>query len=164
MSEILRITLVAILLAVGLACYFLVVGALFPARITKTIGAVKLSPGRSLGIGFVNFLFFGAVALALFAVSENAGNGFVKSILLVPALFITGVLVVSLSFGLLAMTGIIGDRVFPDLSAWRKTFWGTIVLAFSSLVPVLGWFLLFPYVALTGFGAVVLSYFQRNTD
>ena len=163
MSEIFRVTLFVILFAVGFASYFLVVGALFPARISKTTSMVKLSPGRSLGIGFVNFLFFGAIAVALFAVSEGVGEGALKFILLIPALLIAGVLVILLSFGLSAMIGIIGERVFPDLSSWKQSFWATIILTFGSAIPTIGWFLLFPYVALTGFGAVILSYFQRDS-
>jgi hypothetical protein len=120
-------------------------------------------PGRSFGIGFVNFLFFGTIAIILFAVSEGVGNEVVKFILLVPALVIAAVLVVLLSFGLSAMISILAERVFPGLSDWRKTFWGTVILAFGSAIPTVGWFLLFPYVALTGFGAVILGFFQRNS-
>ena len=163
MTEILRVTLVAILLAIGFACYFLVVGALFIGRVSKTVNIVRQMPGRSFGIGFVNFLFFGTIAIILFAVSEGVGNEVVKFILLVPALVIAAVLVVLLSFGLSAMISILAERVFPGLSDWRKTFWGTVILAFGSAIPTVGWFLLFPYVALTGFGAVILGFFQRNS-
>lgn len=162
MNEILRVMLLVVLLAIGFACYFLVVGALFNGRITKTINIVKQIPARSFGIGFVNFLFFGTIATVLFSVSEGAGNGVVKFILLAPALVIAAVLALLLSFGLSAMINILGERIFPELSLWRKTFWATVILAFGSAIPTIGWFLLFPYVALTGFGAVILGFFQRE--
>jgi hypothetical protein len=162
MTDILRLTLIVVLLTLGFASYFLVVGALFVGRVAKTVNIVKQMPGRSIGIGVVNFLFFGAIAIALFAVSEGVENRVVSFILVVPALVIAAVLTVLLSFGLSAMINILGERVFPELSAWRKTFWGTVILAFGCAIPTVGWFLLFPYVALTGFGAVILGFFQRS--
>ncbi len=163
MTDILRLFFIIILLTIGFACYFLVFSALFIGRVSKTVNTVKQMPGRSFGIGFVNFLFFGAITIVLFAVSEGVENGVVKFILLVPALVITAVLAVLLSFGLSAMISILGERVFPELSDWRKTFWGTVILAFGSAIPTVGWFLLFPYIALTGFGAVILGFFQRDS-
>lgn len=162
MTDILRLILIVLSLTIAFACYFLVVGALFAWRVEKTFNIVRQMPGRSLGIGFVNFLFFGAIATVLFAVSEGAGNGVIKFILLVPALVIAAVLVVFLSVGLSAMINLLGERVFPDLSAWRKIFWGTVILVFGSAIPMVGWFLLLPYAALTGFGAVILGFFQRE--
>jgi hypothetical protein len=162
MTDILRLFFIIILLTIGFACYFLIVNALFIGRVSKTVNIVKQMPWRSFGVGFVNFLFFGTITIVLFAISEGLGNGVVKFKLLVPALVIAAVLAVLLSFGLSAMINILGERVFPELSAWRKTFWGTVILAFGSAIPTVGWFLLFPYVALTGLGAVILGFFQRN--
>jgi hypothetical protein len=162
MTEILRVTLLVALLSAAFASYFLVVAAFFTGRVEKTAGIVKRVPGRSLGIGFVNFLFFGAIALVLFAFAEGVENGVLRFILLLPALVIAAVLVVLLSFGLSAVVGILGERVFPDFPAWKKSFWGAVILTFGSAIPTIGWFLLFPYVALTGFGAVILGFFQRN--
>jgi len=162
MNDILRLTLIVSLLSVAFACYFLVVGILFAKRVEQTFNIVKQMPGRAFGIGFVNFLFFGAIAVALFAVSEGVDNRAVSVILVIPALIIAAVLAVLLSFGLSAMIQLLGERLFPDFPAWRKSFWATIVLAFGSAIPTIGWFLLFPYVALTGFGAVILGFFQRE--
>jgi hypothetical protein len=162
MTDFLRVILFVIVLGIAFGCYFLVVGALFEKRIAKTINAAGLMPGRSFGIGLVNFLFFGSIVVVLFAFSEGVNNGAVKFILLLPALVLAAILVTLLSFGLTAMVQILSERVFPDLSAWKKTFWGTIILAFGSAIPAVGWFLLFPYAALTGFGAVILGFFQRD--
>lgn len=161
MTDFFRVILFVIVLGIAFGCYFLVVGSLFEKRITKTINVARLMPGRSFGIGLVNFLFFGSIVLMLFAFSEGVNGNVAKFILLLPALVLTAILVTLLSFGLAAMIQIISEQVFPDHSAWKKTFWGTIVLAFGSAIPAIGWFLLFPYVALTGFGAVILGFFQR---
>jgi len=163
MTEILRVTLLVLLLGVAFACYFLVVSAMFNRRVLKSLNVAKQMPARSLGIGFVNFLFFGVIAVVLFAFAEGVENGVLKFILLVPALVIAGVLAVLLSFGLSAMVNIVGERVFPEFTSWKKTFWGTIILAFASAIPTVGWFLLLPFIGLTGFGAVILGFFQRDT-
>jgi hypothetical protein len=162
MTEILRVTLLVTLLAVAFACYFLVVSAFFNKRVLKTLNVAKQLPARSLGIGFVNFLFFGTIAVVLFAVAEGVGNDAIKLIVLIPSLLIATVLVIFLSLGLSAMVSLLGERVFPDLSTWQKSFWGTVILAFASAIPTVGWFLLFPFVALTGFGAVILGFFQKG--
>lgn len=39
---------------------------------------------------------------------------------------------------------------------------GWLVLAFASCVPVLGWFVIFPYVFLSGVGSVVVGSFSRK--
>lgn len=163
MTEILRLTLLVTLLAVAFACYFLVVGAFFNRRVSKTLNVAKQLLTRSFGIGFVNFLFFGTIAVVLFAIAEGVGNDAIRLVVLIPSLLIAAVLVIFLSLGLSAMVSIIGERVFPDHSTWQKSFWGTVILAFASAIPTLGWFLLFPFVALTGFGAVILGFFQRDS-
>ena len=152
MTEIIRVILLVILLAV----------AFFNKRVLKTLNVAKQLPARSLGIGFVNFLFFGTITVVLFAIAQGAGNELISLIVLIPSLLLTTVLVIFLSLGLTAMVGILGERIFPDLSAWRQSFWGTVILTFASAIPFVGWFLLFPFIALTGFGAVILGFFQRD--
>jgi hypothetical protein len=162
MNTILPLFLAVLILTIGLAAYFLVLGALFASRVTKTQGAIAQSRGRAFWVGLVNFLFFGVIALALYAIGENAGSG-LRTVLMIPSLFITAALLFLLGLGLTGMVNILGERVFPDQSAWKKTVLGTVILAFACAVPVAGWFLLLPYTGLIGFGAVILSFFQRET-
>ena len=163
MTEILQLFLGVILLTVALAAYFLVFVAFFSNRITKTQRVINQTPGRSFWVGLVNFLFFGVIVMLLFAISENAEN-LVRFILIPPAVAITAVLAIILSFGLTGMVNTVGERIFPDQCAWRKTLWGTVILAFACALPFVGWFLLLPYTGLTGFGAVILSFFQRESN
>ena len=161
MTEILQLFLGVILLTVALAAYFLVFVAFFSNRITKTQRVINQTPGRSFWVGLVNFLFFGVIVMLLFAISENAEN-LVRFILIPPAVAITAVLAIILSFGLTGMVNTVGERIFPDQSAWRKTLWGTVILAFACALPFVGWFLLLPYTSLTGIGAVILSFFRKD--
>jgi hypothetical protein len=118
-------------------------------------------PGRSFGVGLVNFAFFGVIAVVLFSVAENAGS-FVKVILTIPALMITAALVIMLGFGLAGMVNLLGERILPEVASWKRTAFGTAILSFACALPFAGWFLLFPYAGFTGIGAFILGLFQRD--
>ena len=161
MSDILRPFLVIVLLTLGLVAYFLVAGALFPQRVAKTRSLINSAPARSFGVGLVNFVFFTVIALVLFSLAENAGP-FIKGLLTIPALLITAFLLIMLSFGLTATAGLLGERIFPDLPAWKQSVWGTVCLGFACAMPFAGWFLLLPYAGFIGVGAFILGFFQRE--
>ena len=161
MINILRLPLIVFLLTTSLAAYFLVISALFANRVTKTQRVINQLTGRSFLVGLVNFLFFGVIAIVLFSVAENT-NGFLKGILTIPALLITALLAVILSFGLVGMVNVVGERILPEHSSLKKSAWGTVILTFACALPFVGWFLLLPYVGLVGFGAVILGFFQRD--
>ena len=65
MNEILRLTLVTLVLTIPLAAAFLVTGAFFPGPVARTRKVIHLTPGRAFGLGLVNFLFFGVIAFVL---------------------------------------------------------------------------------------------------
>lgn len=161
MSDIVRLFLVTILLIAGLTSYFLVLNALFAPRLTRTTSVAQSMPARSLGIGFVNFLFFAVIALVLLSIAENAGP-FIRGMLTIPAMIILAFLAIALSLGLAGMANLIGARIFPDLSARKQTLWGTVCLSLACALPFVGWFLLLPYVGFIGIGAVILSFMPNK--
>lgn len=161
MKDILNLFIAATLLTIMLSAYFLTFTALFSERVARTQRICTQSAARSFWVGLVNFVFFGMIVLVLFSIAENAEN-FVRFILLPPAVVIGAVLAILLSFGLTGMSNTLGERLFAEQPAWRKTLFGTILLAFACALPVVGWFLLFPYAGLVGFGAVILGFLQRE--
>jgi hypothetical protein len=161
MNDIIRLLVILILLLSGLSAYFLVWNALFSGRVTRTASIAQSMPGRSFGIGLVNFLFFFAIAVILFSLAENAGP-FVRGVLTLPALSILGLLAIALSFGLTAMATLTGGRIFPESEVWRQTLWGSVLLALACALPFVGWFLLLPYVGFIGIGAWILGFIQRD--
>jgi hypothetical protein len=161
MSDIVRLFLILVLLIAGLAAYFLVLNALFAARLTRTISIVQSMPARSLGIGLVNFVFFAVIALVLFSVAENTGP-VIRGILTMPALIILVLLAIALSLGLAGMSALIGGRIFPEFPAWKQILWGAVCLSLACALPFAGWFLLLPYVGFVGVGAVILGILQRG--
>lgn len=163
MTNILQLFLGVILLTIALAAYFLVFVAFFSNRITKTQRVINQTPGRSFGVGLVNFLFFGVILTILLTLLDgNRVPGLLRVILYVPTFTLFALLATVLSFGLTGMVNVLGERIFPDQSAWRKTLCGTVILTFACALPFVGWFLLLPYTGLTGFGAVIMSLFQRG--
>lgn len=161
MSDIVRLVFITILLTIGLAAYFLSAHALFPGSLAKTKSIIQSMPARSLGVGFVNFVFFAVIAMVLFSVAENVG-AFIRGILTIPAVIILALLAIVLSLGLAGMSSLIGERTFPDLPAWKQTLWGTVCLSLACALPFVGWFLLLPYAGFVGIGAVILGFFQRE--
>ena len=159
MSDILRLLLAVILLTIGLVAYFLVMNALFAPRLERTKSVAQSIPVRSAAIGLVNFIFFAVIATVLLSVAETAGP-FLRGILIIPAVVILSALAFVLSLGLVAMSNLIGERIFPDFSAWKQTLWGTVCLALACALPFVGWFLLLPYIGFVGIGAVILSFLR----
>lgn len=146
--------IVAILgILVSLTAFFVVVGLLFPARIAEIYAVADSQPGRSLLIGSVNFLFFGVVGLASIAVADNSGIG----LLALPGLIIGAALSIGLVFGITGMAHLVGDRLLSESSQLRRPLWGGISMTLACLLPFVGWFVLFPYVALVGLGALLIS-------
>lgn len=161
MTDILRLLLILLLLTVSLGAYFLVIGVLFPSRVTKSQRALNQMTGRSFGVGVINFFFFGVIAIVLFSIAENA-SGVARGLFVIPALVITAVLTLLLSFGLAGVVNELGMRLFPDQTVTKQTLWGSIVLTLACGLPFVGWFLLLPYVAFLGIGATILGFLQRN--
>ena len=162
MTDILRIFFIVILLTITLAAYFLVIGALFTSRVTKTQNIINQTSGRAVGLGLVNFFFFGLIAFVMLSLAENAGS-FVKGVLTIPALLILAFLSVLLSLGLTGMVNVLGERLFPDMALPKRNIWSAVILCFACALPFVGWFLLLPYVGFVGIGASILGFFQRNS-
>lgn len=161
MTEILRIFFIIILLTAGLAAYFLIIGALFANRLAKTQRVINQLTGRAFLVGLVNFLFFGVLAIVSVSIA-NSTDGVLRFILTIPAFILTALLTILLSWGLAGMVNVLSERILPEHSSLKKTVWGTAILAFGCALPIVGWFLLFPYVGLIGFGAVILGFFQKG--
>jgi hypothetical protein len=161
MSDIVRLFLIIVLMTAGLVAYFLVLNALFGARITRTKSMAESMSARSFGIGLVNFLFFAVIALVLLSIAENAGP-FVRGIFTIPAMIILALLAIVLSLGLAGIANLIGERSFTELPAWKQMLWGTVCLVLACSLPFVGWFLLLPYAGFVGIGAVILGFLRRS--
>ena len=163
MPDLLRLTFILLLSNIGLVAYFLTLRSLFPRRCARTRAVADLMPGRSLAVGLVNALFFGLLAFILFNLANNFGD-FGRVILTLPALLFLSVLAVGFSFGLSGMAALVGERLAPAQTAFRRTLWGTLALSLGASLPFAGWFLLLPYAGLAGLGAFIIGLFWREQN
>lgn len=153
MSELLTAVGVIIGGVICLAAFFVVLTVLF-GGVTERIHTVALAkPAWAFLIGLINLLFFAVVALLFFSLRDSTGI----DLLALPALLIAGLLLLALCFGLAAVAQIIGQGVVMTPDRTRQTAMGSLYLTAACLLPIVGWFLLLPYVAILGIGAVILA-------
>ncbi|HAV75842.1 MAG TPA: hypothetical protein DCX53_00655 [Anaerolineae bacterium] len=161
MDQLVRFVIFFVLFVPVLFGFFTVMNVLFPARIVKIHTILQGTTSRSFWIGLVNVLFLVPITLLLFSLGDIT-TGPLRSVIMLPALVLLAVLLGLSSLGLLSMVNRVGDKLMPDQSLLKKTFWGTLLLTLACALPLVGWFLLLPYVLIIGVGAVILSFFQRN--
>lgn len=162
MEQLFRAVIIFILLTLPLFGFFTVMNVLFPKRVSRTQNILQQTPSRSFWLGLVNVLFFLPIALLLLSLSDIT-TGPLKAIITIPALLLLATLMGLASFGLLSIVNIVGEQIMPDQTLLKRTFWSTLVLSLACALPFVGWLLLLPYVLIIGVGAVILSFFQRET-
>lgn len=163
MDQLIRILIAFILLAFPLFGFFAVMNVLFPKWASKTQNTLGQTPTRSFWIGFVNVLFLLPISLLLFSLADIT-TGPLKWIITLPALLFLAILLGLSSFGLLSMVNMVGEKLMPEQTLLKRTFWGTLLLSLACALPLVGWFLLLPYVVIRGVGAVILGFFQRDSN
>jgi hypothetical protein len=156
-EEITGLILTLFFSAVCLVALFTGLAFLFPVVVSRTKAAADRMPGRCFLVGLVNLFFFGSVLLGFTALSQGSGQ-----IFLFPALVILSILLIGVLIGLAGLASLLGERMFPERSAWVRTTAGGVTATLACLTPFIGWFGLFPFLACAGLGAVVLGWFQRN--
>lgn len=146
-----------IAIGASVVALFIALRALFGELIEDTHRIAEQAPGRAFLIGLVNFLFaYGLVAL-LGAWAGGSGLQFLEFLpLIILILF-----VIALLFGLAGMVDLVGARLFPERSGWRKVAGSAATLTLACFTPFVGWFGLFPYLGLRGLGAFILMLFAR---
>jgi len=141
----------------SLVALFSLLRVLFPGQVGSAKAATIEMPGRSLALGTVNLVFLSIIVAAFGAL--GGGGGGVFQLL---ALILLGLLAIALAFGLAGMSVLIGERLLPDATHTRQTAWGAAALVLASLTPFLGWFGLFPYLAIQGLGGFLIGLFRRT--
>lgn len=144
------LTLIAVGIVATFAATQVFLAALFPARFERMRGVLHDRPVRTTVIGFV--LLFLAIALAT-AIGKPFALG---------GALLGGGAAFAAIFGMGAVAAELGTRL-PSTGAaaapWRALVRGSIVCSFVSLLPLAGWFVVFPLLLASGFGAWALSLF-----
>jgi MFS family permease len=145
-----------IALAVCILALLLVVAALWPGFTQRAKDNLETSPGKSLMVGLVNYVFLGAIIL----VAANLGPVGAIGLLLV------GVLLAGTFLGLPAAALLVGERLHQlrerETTRWDELLTGGAALYLAALMPLVGWFLLLPALCLWSFGAAALALASRR--
>jgi len=148
--------LLSILALITLAASFIFIRGLFPVRVSKIQVTLEDNWKRSFWLGLVN-----TILITIFVVGFGSlGNG--SPIFYIPAFAMYGAFLIGLLFGLSAFIQILGERLFPDLNPVKRDVKAGAIFLLTSLLPFVGWFLLFPYVLSLSVGAVVITLFQNR--
>lgn len=154
MNDIFNLGAAVILMSALLTAFFIVVGALFPRRVARTLAMAATARGRALVVGLINFAFFGTVSFAFFVLADNMR----LPLLVFPGTVVMVLLILGLSFGLAGVVQFVGERLAPEGGPTLRAICGALALSLACATPFVGWFLLLPYVGFTGLGAFILSY------
>ena len=160
MLEAIGLVILSIVGIFPLVALFAVLKALFPRVVENAKSIADAAPARAFGIGLVNSLFFGIICLALAAVVEGLG----WQIFAIPLFLVLAVLTIAAMMGLAIMAQLVGARLKHDWSPLQRSVWGGLALTLACYTPVLGWFIVLPYVLLVGFGAFILALLRRGNS
>jgi hypothetical protein len=141
---------------VTLIAAFLFIRGLFPVQVQKIAVTLEENWKRSFWIGLANTILITIFVFGLASLGNNA------AIFYIPAFAIYGVYLIGLLFGLSAFIDLLGNRLFPDSPPVKKDIKSAAVFLLASLLPFVGWFLLFPYAISLAVGAVMINRFQRE--
>lgn len=154
--ETIFVVLLSILALITLVASFIFFRGLFPVRVSKIQFTLENHWNRSFWLGLMN-----TILISIFVIGFGSlGNG--SPIFYIPAMAIYGAFLIGLLFGLAAFVQILGERLFPDLYPVKRDVKAGAVFLLTSLLPFVGWFLIFPYVISLSVGAVVITLFRKN--
>ncbi len=154
--ETIFVVLLSILALITLVASFIFFRGLFPVRVNKIQITMENNWKRSFWLGLLNTTL---ITIFVFGFG-SLGNG--SPFFYIPAFAMYGAFLIGLLFGLSAFVQILGERLFPDLDPVKRDVKAGSVFLLTSLLPFVGWFLIFPYVISLSVGAVVITLFRKN--
>ncbi|MFV1949875.1 MAG: hypothetical protein ACC633_08095 [Anaerolineales bacterium] len=150
------IIILSALSLVTLVAAFLITKGLFPECVVKVQTTLETNWKRSFWIGLLNTILISIFVFGLGSLGSRV------SLFYIPTFLVFGAFLIGLLFGLTAFIQILGDRLFLDCGPVKKDIRAGAVFLLASMLPFVGWFLIFPYIISLAFGAVVITQFQRN--
>lgn len=139
---------------VALPSVWLLGVAIWPNALQRRTRVASQGLSVSLLVGFV------PLALTLAGLSRLGKGGAVG---LIPSILL-------LSWGFASADGLatfVGRALWPDLaqhSPWKQTVRGGLVLVGAALLPVVGWVLFLPMIAVLGWGLSIRSWFLKDNS
>jgi hypothetical protein len=150
-STVLVWLLVAVGFVVALPALWVLARGLWPEGVERFRRVAELGLIKSFLVG-LGPLVVGIVLIAVIAKLPKMGA--------LAALVGGGVL----AWGLIGAGGIatlVGERLWPSAEPWRQVKHGGLTLVCCALLPVVGWFVLLPLLAVIGGGIQVRAWFLK---
>lgn len=153
MADVFKIVFLVLGALLVLVSYWLASSALFPAWVARARTVYAVRPIRGTLIGLIAATPLTLAGVGLMSQSGNSvlmlAGGLVVSIPVFLALAGSAGLALHIGAGL-AMPG---DEATP----WRRVLRGGVVLSLTFLLPVVGWFIVFPWALISGVGAALMA-------
>jgi hypothetical protein len=133
---------------VGMPALWMLTRGLWPDSFARRLAVSQAGVGKSLLIGLLPVIM---ASLIMAVIGKRLGP--------VPGILVSGTLIVWGFMGSAGLASLIGERLWPAGQAWQQTRNGGLVLICCALVPVIGWFIILPLIAIIGMGVNVRSWF-----
>lgn len=151
MADVLKIVFLVVGTLIVIVSYWLAATALFPAAVTRARVAYERHPVRITLLGTIVGVPLFLLGVALVAAGPSPltkiAGGTLASLLLLLALF--G------SAGLCQRIGNGMPAPLDEFQPWRRVYRGGTVLALTFVLPIVGWFAIFFWTLISGFGAAL---------
>ena len=148
MSDVMIWVAIASGFVVGMPALWMLTRGLWPDSFARRLAVSQAGVGKSLLIGLLPVIMAG---LIMAVIGKRLGP--------VPGILVSGTLIVWGFMGSAGLASLIGERLWPAGQAWQQTRNGGLVLICCALVPVIGWFIILPLIAIIGMGVNVRSWF-----
>lgn len=152
MADVLKIVFLIVGTLIVIVSYWLAATALFPAAVTRARGAYERHPVRITLLGTIVGVPLFLLGVALVAAGPTPltkiAGGTLASLLLLLALFGSAGLCQRIGLGLSAP--------LDEFQPWRRVYRGGTVLALTFVLPIVGWFAIFFWTLISGFGAALM--------
>lgn len=153
-STVLTWLLIAVGFVVALPALWLLARGLWPAQAERAREAARGGVTRAFLTGLIPAAL--GTLLVLF-VARKLHFGFVSALL-------GGVLIAWGFIGAGGIATLIGERLWPQLSVepWRQTKHGGLVLICAALLPLVGWVIVLPLIAVIGWGINLQAWLAKK--
>lgn len=141
---------IALAFVIGLPALWMIQRGLWPESFDKKLAVAQTSLVKSVLMGLVPVLI---VSLLLALMAKRLGP--------IPGLLLSATILAWGFAGAAGIASLIGLRLWPNSEPWRQTRNGGLALVCCSLLPLVGWFLLLPLIAVLGIGVNVRCWFWK---
>ena len=140
---------------VGLPALWMLSRGLWPEAFEKRSAMAQKGVGLSLFLGLI------VTTIAVIVISV-VGRGLAPRLGPIPGIILAGTALVWGLNGMVGIAALIGERLWPSGEPWKQTRNGGLVVICCALIPVVGWFVFLPLLAVVGLGVNVRCLLSGN--